>query len=106
MVAPHCSWPSAKRIRGELAFQRSKIKTHVKRAAVFGAYGLRTRRVDVISAFGALKVSDLGHELSLANAKYGIAFHPRVLRSAGGFQTLAEGMSRRDCRRRADCRPC
>src|SRR5437588_11781175 len=68
MVAPHGGGTSAKRIRREFAFQRGKIKPHIKRAAVFGADGLRLRRADVVSTLGAFQVSDLGHKESLANA--------------------------------------
>src|SRR5579859_191128 len=106
MVAPHCSWPSAQRVGRELAFQGGKIKADVKRAAVFRTDGLRTRRVDVISTLGALKVCDLGHESSLANATGGTASRPRESRSASGSPGWAVGRWRTDCKRTADCKPC
>src|SRR5207302_11244624 len=67
MVAPHGGGPSAKRIAPEFAFQRGKIKADVKRAAVFGANGLRLRRTDVVSTLRAFQVSDLGPKESLAH---------------------------------------
>jgi hypothetical protein len=68
MVSPHVGGPAAKRVGRELAFQRGKIKADVKRAAVFRADGLRTGRVNVVATFGAFKVCDLGHELSVTKS--------------------------------------